>query len=403
VGGALGTAERLLGGSWRQEGGLSCFIVERQLEPESYHGDASLKAVAARLADASADAAFLMAGPGGQAARPPFVFFDLETTGLSGGAGTFVFLVGCGSFDGDGRFRTRQFVLLRHGDERALLQAVGSELARAGVLVSFNGKSFDAPLIETRYLYHRLEWPAGAVPHLDVLHPARRFWGDERMDGRCSLGALEQQLLGVRRTGDVPGAEAPARYFRFLRTGDAAALAPVLEHNRADLLSLAGLTARLLDLVRIGPAASRTAREALALGRVYARTGHLTRSRDAYERAFACGAGAVRIDAARSLALLCRRTRRHDDAAAFWRELIAVPACPPHLAREANEALAIHHEHRARDLAAARSFALKSLVESGGEGPRTTAWNRAVGHRLARIERKMNRPQLSQLDFHAES
>ena len=92
---------------------------------------------------------------GGSSARPPFVFFDLETTGLSGGAGTLAFLVGCGWFDRDGSFVTRQFLLARHADERVLLEAVAAELARAGALVSFNGKSFDAPLLEGRYLFHR--------------------------------------------------------------------------------------------------------------------------------------------------------------------------------------------------------------------------------------------------------
>ena len=91
------------------------------------------------------------------------MFFDLETTGLSGGAGTLAFLVGCGWFDDDGGFVTRQFLLARHADERALLEAVAAELARAGALVSFNGKSFDAPLLETRYLFHRLDWSAAAT------------------------------------------------------------------------------------------------------------------------------------------------------------------------------------------------------------------------------------------------
>ena len=104
------------------------------------------------------------------------MFFDLETTGLSGGAGTLAFLVGCGWFEDDGAFVTRQFLLARHADERMLLEAVAAELARAGALVSFNGKSFDAPLLESRYLFHRLPWSGREMPHVDVLHPARRFW-----------------------------------------------------------------------------------------------------------------------------------------------------------------------------------------------------------------------------------
>jgi uncharacterized protein YprB with RNaseH-like and TPR domain len=393
--------EQLLGGRWEQIGGASCFIVERRFEQDRRHGAASLGSIAAQLVDAWDHAAPLLMGQPA-AAEPSFLFFDLETTGLNGGAGTFVFLVGCAAFDRTGQFTIRQFVLLRHATERDLLRAVSDELARAGLLVSFNGKSFDAPLIETRYLFHRLEWIAKGVPHLDVLHPARQFWGEEGEGCRCSLGALEREQLGVRRTGDVPGAEAPARYFQFLRTGDAAPLAAVLEHNRLDLLSLAALTARLSHLVRSGPSAAGTAREALALGRIYARGGDAGRAREAYGRALAGGSGAVRIDAARALARLSRRERRHDEAVGFWRELLSLPACPPHLAREANEALAIHHEHRVRDLESARAFALRGLGASRSQQMAAAGWNRSLQHRLARIETKINRARLARLDFHAE-
>jgi hypothetical protein len=179
------------------------------------------------------------------------------------------------------------------------------------------------------------------------------------------------------------------------------------------LLSLAALTARLLDLVRRGPPAVRHGREALALGRVYARAGLDTRAREAYQHActsvghgdtsrdctegpLACSdasMASIRIEGLRSLALLCRRARRYDDAAAHWRELLELPVCPSHIAREASEALAIHHEHRARDLPAAKAYALRSL------DARAAAWNQAVQHRLARIEKKMNKSQVSSLKF----
>jgi hypothetical protein len=200
---------------------------------------------------------------------------------------------------------------------------------------------------------------------------------------------LERHVLGVRRAGDVPGAEIPERYFQFVRSGDARPLAPVLEHNRLDLLSLAGLTARLLDLVRNGPAAARHAREALALGHLYARGGLDGRARAAYGQAIAAGTlaqGGV-VEALRALARLAGRTRHYDDAAACWQALLEVEASPAQVAREASTALAIYHEHRARDLRAARAFALRSLDGSDLAGG--TAWNQAVRHRLARIEKKM--------------
>jgi uncharacterized protein YprB with RNaseH-like and TPR domain len=378
-----------LGGGWCERDGLSCFVVERRYAPDTTYGRDRVAAIAARLADAAGEAPLVT---GSAQARPPFVFFDLETTGLSGGAGTYAFLVGCGAFDDQGGFVTRQFVLLRHASERPLLQMVGAELAAAGALVTFNGKSFDAPLIETRFQFHRLEWTGAALPHFDVLHPARRFWSDGGAgDTPCSLQALEGVVLGARRSGDVPGSEIPIRYFDFIRTGDARPLRGVLEHNRLDLLSLAGLAAQLLDLVRRGPGAVRHPREALALGGVYARSGLDGRAREAYEHACTASMArseasmaSIRIAGLRSLALLSRRSRRYDEAAAYWRDLLELPACPPQVAREASQALAVHHEHRARDLPAARAFALRSF------DAHEPVWNQAVQYRLARIERKMN-------------
>jgi len=386
---ALPILERTLGGAWN----AGCFIVNRRMEPLARHGGERIGHAAERLDLASDDAALFT---NGAAARPPFLFFDLETTGLSGGAGTLAFLVGCGWFETDGAFVTRQFLLTRFVDERPLLEAVAGELRRAGALVSFNGKSFDAPLLETRFMFHRLQWAGGALPHVDVLHAARRFW-KSRDVGRvapqsepCSLQALERQLVGVRRTGDVPGFEIPGRYFQFVRSGDAGPLRAILEHNRLDLLTLASLTARLLHLTRSGPSAARDAREVLGLGHVYARAGFEERARAAYRHAIErCRSprGAydpIRIQALWMLALAWRRARCYDEAASCWSELLEIRGCPQQLERDATAALAIHHEHRRHDLGAAKSFALRSL-ESGVR----PAWRDAVQHRLARLERKM--------------
>lgn len=406
----IGALERALGGEWRADGPASSFVVERRVSGDEMHGHARVRDLAARL---EADAAHASLLTGGAAAPPPFVFFDLETTGLSGGAGTFAFLVGCGTFGDDGAFGVRQHLMTTYADERPMLQTVARELARAGALVSFNGKSFDAPLLETRYLFHRLDWPGARLAHLDALQPARTFWGHSsgarafhagvrggsdrhapEAESSCSLLSLEAQVLGARRVGDVPGCEIPARYFQFIRSGDARPLHAVLEHNRRDLLSLAGLTSRLLRLVAAGPNEADDAREALGLGRVYGRSGLETRARDALERAVEmtnpaprrAALTAVRVAALHALAMCDRRARRYEDAAARWRAMLDCPDCPSRLAREATEALAIHHEHRVRDLQAARAFALRGL--ENGTGP---AWRDAVGRRLTRIDRKMER------------
>ena len=190
--------EQVLDGAWHTHGASRCFIVERTESAESWHGSVQVGDLAERLAGAAGDAPLLADGA---PARLPFVFFDLETTGLSGGAGTLAFLVGCGWFDADGAFLTRQYVLARAGDERPMLQVLAEQLATAGALVSFNGKSFDAPLLESRFLFHRLEWLGARLPHVDILHPARRFWRT------ASPGRRNVLMLALRSR--TPGAGLP--------------------------------------------------------------------------------------------------------------------------------------------------------------------------------------------------
>jgi uncharacterized protein YprB with RNaseH-like and TPR domain len=372
-------------------------LVERRWEAASSHGVDRIGAIVSGLKEGEEETPILS----GASTRFPIVFLDLETTGLSGGAGTLAFLVGCAWLDGDG-FVTRQYLLPRLADERSVLSSVARVLSRAGSLVTFNGKSFDAPVLETRYLYHRLEWAGADLPHLDMLHVARRFWrsdsGDgveERGDAGCSLAALERQVLGAPRRGDVPSSEIPSRYFHFVRTGDARPLAGVFEHNRLDLLSLAALTSRAVSLVRRGPQSAGRAREALALGRLYSRAGLADRACQAYERAIEldglAAASGVRLEAMRCLALGFRRSRKYAEAAGYWQRLLDLNTCPPRVASEASEALAIHHEHRLRDYRTAKTYALRSLdnLEQVGQSVVRPAWREATEYRLARLERKM--------------
>jgi len=328
---------------------------------------------------------------------PRLCFFDLETTGLAGGAGTQAFLVGCAIFE-DGGLRTRQYLLPGFEHERALLRLVAEWMTSHGTLVSYNGRTFDVPLIETRYLLHRLAYPLSAMPHLDMLHPARRLWKQRPMvagpaldDDSCKLSVLERHLAGYHRIGDVGGFEIPSRYFRFVRDGNAHPLEAVLEHNRLDLISLALVTARALTLIRQGPAAATHPRESLGLGRLYERSGAADEAEACFARAASLASRVgrepdVHADALRRLALCRRRAGRNAEAAAAWQELVRVPGCPSMLRREAREALAIHHEHRSRDLHAARSYVLDALAENAA-----ATWRDRAQHRLRRIDHKLSR------------
>ncbi|HEU4693985.1 MAG TPA: ribonuclease H-like domain-containing protein, partial [Vicinamibacterales bacterium] len=216
------------------------------------------------------------------------LFVDLETTGLAGGAGSYAFLVGCGWFE-RGRFHIRQFLLSSFASERALLEAVSELAGTVDAVVTYNGKSFDLPLIETRYALNRVPTPFDGMPHVDMLHHARRLWHGD--DDRHRLSSLESSLLGHEREGDVPGFEIPSRYFHFVRTGDARPLGAVFEHNRRDLLSLALLMSRAAQLLDEGVTAATTAREALGIGRLYERSGMTADALACYARASDMGPG----------------------------------------------------------------------------------------------------------------
>ncbi len=322
--------------------------------------------------------------------RAGLVFFDLETTGLGGGSGTVAFVVGFGCFVGD-RFHVWQFVLSSFANERRLLAAVTAAVAGAHTLVTFNGKSFDVPFMEMRWLYQRLETPLPALRHVDLLHPARRLWGPET----GGLGALEDRVLGFRRAGDVPGFEIPARYFEYLRSGDPRPLRGVLHHNQLDLVSLGVLTGMACDLLDRGAPASRSAHQSLGLGRLYERGGRESDAPACYERAVALTSGArrmmefdalgTRAEALYRLALGCRRQRSHGDAARYWQALIDLGRRPAGMfEREALRALAVHHEHRLKDPDRALVYARRAYAVEYTVGRR-----RDVQRRLTRLEGRL--------------
>jgi uncharacterized protein YprB with RNaseH-like and TPR domain len=338
----------------------------------------------------------------GSSQPPKAVFIDLETTGLSGGAGTVAFLVGCGFFD-LGAFHVRQFLLTSYNAERALLAACADLFAGADLIVTYNGKTFDLPVMETRWAFHRMRAPLEEVPHFDMLHPARRLWKSRTGspdDGGCRLTTLERVLLNMRRVGDVDGFEIPGRFFQFLRTADARPLEPVLEHNRLDLVSLAAVTSHALRLTAGGEAACRDAAEALAVGRILERAGVVDRAEACYRRAAESRCVDTRTEALYRLGLRCRRERRFVEAAAWWRALLAATNAPSRrrdrtlgaLRTFAIEALAIHQEHRARDLQSARELAIFAL-----EDDLNPCRADGIRHRIARLDRKLSRKQNAQL------
>jgi len=378
-----------------------CVIVEHLYEADRSHGrmrvhecgtvdvDETLELLAGRSLRESRDGSPRGAPtPPGQGGNPPrIVYFDLETTGLSGGAGMLAFLAGVGEWTADG-FRTTQFLMPSFAAERALLHALNAYLGEDAVLVTYNGRTFDVPVMELRGEMQRVPQVVCTLPHLDMLHAARRLWRmSEEGDRSCRLTHLEESVLGVGRVGDVGGFEIPARFFQFVRGGRAELLEPVLLHNRLDLLSLAALTAYAQRLVRDGREVVPSGATAFGLGALYERAGWV-------DAAFACYRAAaedhwqtrdLRRASARSLARLLRRQRRFEEAAVAWHLVLQLGGRPQQL-REAREALAIHHEHRGGQLEEARRHAVAGVEQAIARGEREE-----FSRRVARLDRKLAR------------
>ncbi len=263
------------------------------------------------------------------------VFVDLETTGLGRGTGTYAFLVGIGRFTRDG-FRVRQYFMRSYPEEPAVLAAVRAELEDAQGLITFNGRTFDWPLLETRATLNRMRLPY--LPHLDLLHPARRVW--RPVTDSCRLGDLEAAVLGLERHDDVPGALIPQLYFNYVRTGDARPLAGVFEHNRLDIVSMAAM-AGYLGHAAAAPLHARPAGAPLS-GVELLSLGRLLLDREQVDEAIACFREALqrgvshglRREAYKMLAVAYRRwpgasTRATGTAAASIPATGAAAACTP--------------------------------------------------------------------------
>jgi len=336
------------------------------------------------------------------------VFLDTETTGLVGGTGTCAFLIGIGAVEGS-QFVVRQFFLRDYPEERAMLGALTEALGNSLGIVTFNGKTFDIPLLETRYALARLESPLARLLHLDLLHPARRLW-KLRLES-CALTNLESEVLGIRREGDVDGSDIPGIYFDYLRTGDARGLQPVFYHNALDILSLAALTTEMASV--IGAHSEEGGREPLraaatptssldlfSLSRIFQRSGAPELSLSTCRRALEAGLPqAIETQALWQLAAQHKRRREHERAVELWLEITQREA---QFAIRAFEELAMYYEHRVRDARKALEYAeeavefLNSSPADFESGPVTAPRHlQRFSHRLARLRKKMGREKRS--------
>lgn len=307
-----------------------------------------------------------------------WLFLDLETTGLAGGTGTYAFLIGLGRLE-PGGFGLRQFFLRDLAAEKALLTELASDLCRASVLVSYNGKLFDVPLLETRFRLARLDFDFERFFHLDLLYPARRLW---RHRGPVRLAHLEHSLFGHERPADVPGEMIPRIYFDYLRSGDDRPLEGVFRHNAEDLVTLAAITARVLHLVSARGSAPLDPMERYALGRLFERERQLEPARWLYEQALAASLpGDIERAARLRLSYLCKRRRDYPQAIALWKQLLSAKQDKAGgETLELLEELAICYEHRLGDPEGATQVTRQALGQ-------LVAWQGSASHKRSRYRR----------------
>ena len=315
-------------------------------------------------------------------------FLDTETTGLAGGAGTLVFLVGIGTFEGDA-FRLRQYFLRDPSEEPGMLHALQHDLEAVEGFVTFNGQTFDVPLLEMRYRIglHR-DWPLSGWPQLDLLHPARRLWRRNLPD--CSLGTIEREILGVRRSEeDVPGALIPGMYLDYLRTRDATEMIRVLYHNAVDILSLVRLTSHVLDRHRLQDPGHLTAGEALGLAGWHQTAGRGGEAESAWRAALAADELPVKLEALRRYCTHLKRGGRRDEAVAGWQMWHGLAPADPAPCIE----LAMYFEWEVSDYAQAMNWAEAALacLERWPADWRRKEATTEIDHRRKRLARKLAR------------
>jgi uncharacterized protein len=333
-----------------------------------------------------------------------WLFLDTETTGLAGGTGTYPFLVGVAWWDAGG-LEVEQFFMREHSEEHSVLVALAERLAERPVLVTFNGKSFDWPLLETRYRMTRTIRPPALRAHFDFLHPARNLW--RLRLGSVRLTELERHVLGWNRVDHLVSSLIPQIYFDFLRGGPPDPLVPIFHHNQMDLRGLAGLASRTLALLDAPDTHGRDALEVFGVSRICERRGERTRARTLYQESIARELPRETERAAqRSLARLAKREGDFEAARELWEKMLG--NSPEGF--EAYEQLAIYYERRAREPERAADIvrdALTELLRAKRSGVISdTAHRKHVNRferRLVRLNRKPRRMLLDAEDAVAAS
>ena len=309
------------------------------------------------------------------------LYLDTETTGL-GGSGTVAFLVGLGYLTDRG-FEVHQFLMRDYDEEPDLLRHVEAGLNRFDMICTFNGLTFDIPLLESRLLMNRMRRDCLDKPHLDLLQTARRLW--KKRLGRCNLGRLEALILGKPRQDDLPGSEVPQRYFAYLKTRREELLEDILDHNAQDIASLCVLLTHIAGMYE-HPERIRYSEDVYSMGRALERLKRPEEARTCYRLA---SRGRVGAEASAALAHSYRRAGERGQAASVWREMIASRrgGAQPYIE------LAKYEEHVRKNLPAALEWTERAIAvvseASLRENPAVQETRNELQYRRQRLKRKL--------------
>lgn len=316
-----------------------------------------------------------------------FIFLDTETTGLSGGTGTMAFMVGVGRYRG-GSFVMEQFFLRGPAEEAALLAALEAFCEDMAAVVTYNGKSFDIPILNARYILQGFTSPFEDLPHLDLLHLTRRIW-KARLE-QCNLGNIENKIFGLSRDDDeVPGYLIPEYYTQYLREGDAEPLKGIFVHNEQDVVSLAALFALFNDVLS-DPAAwqNNSSQDLTSLGRLLEQMGDPETALSLYKKGRSVGdPPALSVEPLLAQARLLKRQNRQPEAASLWVQAAEAGAI------EALEELAKYHEHHCGEPGKALVFTEQAIEQLLSARPDTQDSKSLAAflHRQERLRTKLQR------------
>ena len=314
------------------------------------------------------------------------LFIDLETTGLSGGSGVIPFNVGMGYYRDD-KFMVGQYFLGELAEEERMIQELADFFKEMDFqsVVTYNGKSFDIPLLETRFILQRQPFVLSELPHLDFLFPARRLWSHKYEN--CRLFHLALNVVQTGRTEDIPSAEIPWRYFQYLQTGNYDLIEPILYHNQEDILSLLGLVVIGAQIFSEDPELCiGDAMDFYGAGKVMASAGDIEKSVQFFQKALDGKlTDEVSVETKKRLSFHFKKHQDWDSAVPIWKEMTSTTVVTPAQLFSFRE-LAMHFEHRLKNLKEAKRIAEEGFVLSTGV---SSFYERDFSYRLDRLRRKI--------------